>query len=69
MARSKITSRKNTGGKAPRKALAQHAAKAINAKIDAEEAKKRGKKRYRPGTLALREIRMYQKKTELLLRK
>ncbi|CAG8491878.1 3820_t:CDS:2 [Paraglomus brasilianum] len=29
----------------------------------------RGKRRYRPGTLALREIRHYQKTTDLLLRK
>ena len=31
--------------------------------------KPRARKRYRPGTRALKEIRLYQKSTELLLRK
>uniref|UniRef100_A0A2I3GRQ7 Histone H3 n=1 Tax=Nomascus leucogenys TaxID=61853 RepID=A0A2I3GRQ7_NOMLE len=56
---TKQTARKSTGGKAPRKQLATKA------------ARKRVKKphRYRPGTVALREIRRYQKSTELLIRK
>ena len=64
MARTKQTARKSTGGKAPRKQLATKAAR-----------KSRGwggvKKihRYRPGTVALREIRRYQKSTDLLIRK
>jgi histone H3 len=68
MARSKHTARKNQGGKAPRKALVHAAGKGINAqlKADAKNAKKR---RYKPGTLALREIRRYQKTTDPLLRK
>lgn len=32
-------------------------------------APQRGKKRYKPGTVALREIRRYQKSTDLLLLK
>ena len=64
MARVK-QARKTTGGKALRKKLATKAAH--------KSAPTRGgvKKpyRYRPGTVALREIRCYQKTTELLLRK
>ena len=66
MARTKQTARKSTGGKAPRKQLATKAArKSIN--INAGGVKK--PHRYRPGTVALREIRKYQKSTELLIRK
>merc|ERR1712126_287877 len=64
MARTKQTARKSTGGKAPRKQLATKAAR--------KSAPTGGVKkphRYRPGTAALREIRRYQKSTELLLRK
>jgi len=65
MARCKQSARKSTGGKAPRLHLATKAAR--------EKARRFGgiKKphRYRPGTVALREIRKYQKSTELLIRK
>ncbi len=65
MARTKQTAVKSTGGKAPRKQLAtQRARKAVPV---AGLAKK--PHRYRPGTVALREIRRYQKSTELLIRK
>merc|ERR1711933_75118 len=65
MARTKQTARKSTGGKAPRKQLATKAARKSAPAIGG------GKKphRYRPGTVALREIRKYQKSTELLIRK
>jgi len=63
MARTKQTARKSTGGKAPRKALATKAAK----KQPSTGVKK--PHRFRPGTVALREIRRYQKSTELLIRK
>ena len=83
MARFKQTPKKRTtSGKAPRRALggkkvntklARIAGKAI---LDAEgdqlihHSKKNLKShRYRPGTVALREVRKYQKSTELLLRK
>ena len=65
MARTKQTSRKSTGGKAPRTQLALKAARKANPIIGG--AKK--PHRYRPGTVALREIRKYQKSTELLIRK
>ena len=65
MARTKQTARKSTGGKAPRKQLATKAAR--KSAPAAGGVKK--PHRYRPGTVALREIRKYQKSTELLLRK
>ncbi|RDB24420.1 histone H3.2 [Hypsizygus marmoreus] len=60
------TARKSTGGKAPRKQLATKAARKT-----AQTATGGVKKphRFRPGTVALREIRRYQKSTELLIRK
>ena len=65
MARSKQTAKKSIGGFAPRKNLARFAARK-NASPPFGVKKKR---RYRPGTLALREIRKFQKSTELLIRK
>ena len=64
MARTKQTARRSTGGKAPRKQLATKTAR--------NSAGKGGVKkphRYRPGTVALREIRKYQKLTDLLIRR
>ena len=77
MARNKHTPRKSTGGKAPRKALAgkklktkfaDKAGEGIEKEL-VEQGQKRKPYKYRPVTLALREIRRYQKTTELLLRK
>jgi len=65
MARTKQTARKSIGGKAPRKQLATKAARM--SAPSAGGVKK--PHRYRPGTVALREIRKYQKSTELLIRK
>lgn len=65
MARTKQTARKSTGGKAPRKQLA---AKAARKTAPAPQGVKKPH-RYRPGTVALREIRRYQKSTDLLIRK
>ncbi|KAH8061988.1 hypothetical protein JL722_3951 [Aureococcus anophagefferens] len=65
MARTKQTARKSTGGKAPRKQLATKAAR--KSAPTAGGVKK--PHRYRPGTVELREIRKYQKSTELLVRK
>ena len=76
MARTKQTARKSTGGKAPREHLATKAARKRDLltssghtgnKISLGGCKVR--RRYRPGTVALREIRRYQKSTNLLLRK
>ena len=65
MARTKQTARKSNGGKAPRKQL--------SAKTSLKYAPATGciKKPhlYCPGTVALREIRRYQKSTDLLIRK
>ena len=65
MARTKQTARKSTGGKAPRKQLATKAAR----KSAPATGGVKKPHRYRPGTVALREIRKYQKSTELLMRK
>ena len=65
MARTKHTARKNTGGKAPRK----HIAKKVVAKKSTSAGGVKKAHRFRPGTVALREIRRFQKSTELLIRK
>ena len=64
MARTKQTARKSTGGKAPRKQLATKAARKSGPTGGVKKPH-----RYRPGTVALREIRRYQKSTDLLIRK
>lgn len=59
MARTKQTARKVGGGKVPRLP-----------KLKAKEGlPKKRSHRYRPGTVALREIRRYQRSTDLLIRK
>ena len=65
MARTKQTARRSSGGKAPRKQLVQKAARKSTPATPGEKKQHR----YRPGTVALREIRRYQKSTDLLLRK
>ena len=65
MARTKQTARKSTGGKAPNQQLATKSGRARTRAT----AKKKRPHRYRPGTKALREIRQYQKSTDLLLSK
>jgi histone H3 len=69
MARIKPTARKSssTSGNAARKSLAVKAARK-RAPPSGGLLRKRPH-RYRPGTVALREIRRYQKSTETLLRK
>jgi histone H3 len=78
MARTKQTARKITAGKAPRKgAKKMEGLKNIRATKKApasgvKPTKMPGVKkphRYRPGTVALREIRKFQKNTDLLIRK
>ena len=77
MARTKQTARKSTGGKVPRN---RHIPRGKTAPTIGKTAPTTGKTapttggvkkphRYRPGTVALREIRKYQKGTELLIRK
>ena len=65
MARTKQTARKSVGGKAPRKLLATKAAR----RARPTTAGVKMPHRYRPGTVALREIRKYQKSSELLIKK
>ena len=65
MARTKQSARRSTGGKAPRQQLAT---KAARKSIPTSGGVKKPH-RYRPGTVALREIRRYQKSTDLLIRK
>ena len=65
MARTRQTARRSTGGKAPRFQLATKQAR----KSDPTTGGVKKPHRYRPGTVALREIRRYQKSTDLLLRK
>ena len=65
MARTKQTAMQHAG-KAPRKPPT-HVKARRNA--PAPDPKKKKQHKYRPGTVALREIRRYQKSTELLLRK
>lgn len=65
MARTKQTARKSTGGKVPRKQLPVKAAR----KTASAAGGIKKPHRFRPGTVALREIRRYQKSTELLIRK
>ncbi|KAG4918008.1 hypothetical protein JHK82_055453 [Glycine max] len=65
MARKKQTARKSTRGKASRKQLAMKAAR----KSAPATGGVKKPHRFRPSTVALREIRKYQKNTELLIRK
>lgn len=66
MARTKQIALKSTDGKAPRRKVITSKA-AFKSAPNATLAKK--VHRFRPGTVALREIRRYQKSTELLIRK
>lgn len=64
MVRTKQTARKSTGGKPPRKQMPPPNRKPAPATGGVKKPY-----RYRPGTVALRDIRRYQKSTELLIRK
>ena len=66
MTRTKHTARKSTGGKAPLKAVAS---KGTASKRQPEIGGIKKPHRFRPGTVALREIRRFQKSTDLLIRK
>ena len=69
MARTKQTARKATGGKAPRKQLAGKAPRKGQGKSPLVAGRLKKPFRFRPGTVAIREIRKYQKSTELLIPK
>ena len=66
--RTKQTARKSTGGRAPIFRLRTQAARARGKGLYPTGGVKKPH-RYRPGTVALREIRRYQKSTDLLIRK
>ena len=61
--------RQTTGAKAPRKQLKPKPATRYGKKSQPALGGVKKPHRYRPGTVALREIRRYQKTTELLIRK
>jgi histone H3 len=65
MARTKQTARKSTGGKAPRKIMLVES----NKKAPSITTDLKKNHRFKPGTVAIREIRKYQKSTDLLIRK
>eukprot|EP00877_Chromochloris_zofingiensis_P012864 jgi/Chrzof1/7831/Cz02g38050.t1 len=69
MARTKQVARKSTGGRAARHIAAVRAAQRQRKSASTAQANTATKKRYRPGELALRDIRKYQKSTELLIKK
>ena len=72
MPRTKQTARRDQGGKASRRIFTKNPSS-----IKAQRAAKKGKtsysepkkRKFRPGTVALREIRKYQKYTDLLMKK
>ncbi|XP_017720098.1 PREDICTED: histone H3.3C-like, partial [Rhinopithecus bieti] len=65
VALTKRTASKSTGGIAPREQLSTKAARTSAPSTGGVKKPHR----YRPGTVALREIRRYQKSSELLIRK
>lgn len=68
MPRIKHTARKTMGGKAPRRALVKVMKKA-GKQPGGTHDKTTKSRRYRPGALALREIRKYMRSTDLLIPK
>jgi hypothetical protein len=67
MTRTKQTTRKTSGAKTPRKYFGAKSVRKTPPVVDSQGAKKN--RRFRPGTVALREIKRYQKSSDLLLRK
>lgn len=59
----KLQGRQSRKGKKPRKKIAD------DADTGDEHASEKRRRRYKPGTLALKEIRKFQKSTDLLIRK
>jgi histone H3 len=66
MARTKQTARKSTGGKLPKKQTPPNKSSKKTASLTSDVKKVH---RFKPGTVALREIRKFQKSTDLLIRK
>ncbi|GKT34343.1 Histone H3/CENP-A like protein [Aduncisulcus paluster] len=70
MARTKQTARKNAG-KAPRKQIAVKAARKTSTTAAGVKGGSTGglSRKFKPGTVAIREIKKFQKSTDLLMRK
>lgn len=70
---AKPTARKSTGGRPPTVLATTRASNTSRGRVSettsVQTSTTRKKPRFRPGTVALREIRKYQKSTDLLLRK
>lgn len=64
MARTKQTARRSTGGKHPTVIIGE-----VKKQLTPQSGGVKKPRRRRPGTLALQEIRRYQRSTELLIRK
>ena len=74
MAHTKQTARKDQGGKAPRRIFNTKNPGSIKAQRAAKKGKTsytepKRKRRFRPGMVALQEIRKYQKSTDFLIRR
>lgn len=68
MVKIKQTARKSTGGlQLSNKLATKKSTSKVSLPEEQEQAVKTRKYRYRPGTLALKEIRRYQKSTDLLI--
>ncbi|PWW80434.1 hypothetical protein C7212DRAFT_172474 [Tuber magnatum] len=65
MATAKAVARKSTGGKTPLKKPSKTVKRPTGDPVPAKPTTRR----WKPGTRALREIRQYQKSTDLLIRK
>ena len=66
MARTKQTPKKRSGAKSPSLGVQTRTA---TKKDESARSEPKKQHRYRPGTVALREIRRYQKSTDLLIQK
>ncbi|EOB11565.1 Histone H3-like protein [Nosema bombycis CQ1] len=66
MSRTKQTAVKSVGGKAPRKTVGS---KAVKKTVSQSAKTTTHTRRFKPGAVALKEIRKYQKSTDLLIRK
>ena len=69
MGRTKQTAARSTGGKAPRGGYRTQHGRKMASSSPHYKGGLRKPRRFRPGTIALRQIRKYQKSTDLLIRK
>ena len=69
MGRTKQTAARSTGGKSPRGRFRTKHGRKMGRSFQVKERVRKKTRRFRPGTVALRQIRKYQKFTDLLIRK